>query len=129
MDSEPAIVETAIIETDYEVGQDNISPLGLDIHNPVFLVSGLSIIVFVILSLAFQAEAAAFFSARLPCGGWQPCPESKAGSFSFPASSVHDVGIAPSRGSESGGPDVPGLPAAAPAPGKGRDAKEPRRGD
>jgi len=27
--------------TDYEVGQDNITPFGLDIHNPVFLISGL----------------------------------------------------------------------------------------
>lgn len=31
-------------ETDYEIGQDNITtnigPFGLDIHNPVFLISG-----------------------------------------------------------------------------------------
>lgn len=40
-----------LIETDYEIGQDNIEtsigPLGLDIHNPVFFISGLSIIAFV----------------------------------------------------------------------------------
>ena len=39
-----------LIETDYEIGQDNIEaqlgPFGLDIHNPVFLVSGLTIIAF-----------------------------------------------------------------------------------
>ena len=29
--------------TDYEVGQDNIRPFGLDIHNPVFVVSALTI--------------------------------------------------------------------------------------
>ena len=33
---------TDIIETDYEVGQDNIQPqigpFGLDIHNPVFVI-------------------------------------------------------------------------------------------
>ena len=32
-----------IIDTDYEIGQDNITPqigpFGLDIHNPVFLIS------------------------------------------------------------------------------------------
>ena len=37
-----------LIETDYEIGQDNIEtqigPFGMDIHNPVFLISGLSIV-------------------------------------------------------------------------------------
>ena len=51
---------------DYKIGQDNISPFGLDIHNPVFLISGLSITVFVLLTLMFQAEAAAFFSWLRP---------------------------------------------------------------
>ena len=36
-----------LIETDYEIGQDNIQPrlgpFGLDIHNPVFVISGLTI--------------------------------------------------------------------------------------
>ena len=40
-----------IIETDYVVGQDNIKakvgPFGLDIHNPVFMISGLVVIAFV----------------------------------------------------------------------------------
>ena len=27
----------------YRLGQDNITPLGLDIHNPVFVISGLTI--------------------------------------------------------------------------------------
>ena len=53
------------IDTDYEVGQDNIKasigPFGLDIHNPVFLVSGLTIVAFVILTLAFQTQAGPFF--------------------------------------------------------------------
>ncbi len=47
-----------IIETDYEIGQDNITPkigpFGLDIHNPVFLFSGLVVIAFVVITLAFQ---------------------------------------------------------------------------
>ncbi|MGF1631652.1 MAG: BCCT family transporter [Kiloniellaceae bacterium] len=52
--------------TEYEVGQDNIRPFGLDIHNPVFAISALSIIVFVLLSLAFQAEATEFFGWLRP---------------------------------------------------------------
>ncbi|WP_071797018.1 BCCT family transporter [Natronohydrobacter thiooxidans] len=47
-----------IIQTDYEIGQDNITPkigpFGLDIHNPVFVVSGLVVVAFVIITLAFQ---------------------------------------------------------------------------
>lgn len=53
------------IDTDYQVGQDNIvvklGPFGLDIHNRVFLISGLAIIVFVLLTLIFQSQAAPFF--------------------------------------------------------------------
>ncbi len=47
-----------VIETEYEIGQDNITPkigpFGLDIHNPVFVVSGLVVVAFVIITLAFQ---------------------------------------------------------------------------
>ncbi len=53
-------------DTNYEVGQDNISPFGLDIHNPVFLVSGLSIVVFVLVTLMFQEGATAFFGWLRP---------------------------------------------------------------
>ncbi|WP_299398481.1 BCCT family transporter [Pelagibius sp.] len=52
--------------TDYEVGQDNIRPFGLDIHNPVFVVSALTIIIFVLLTLAFQEEATKFFGWLRP---------------------------------------------------------------
>ena len=59
------------IDTDYQVGQDNIvvkvGPFGLDIHNRVFLISGLSIIVFVLLTLIFHSQAATVFSAMR---GW-----------------------------------------------------------
>jgi BCCT family betaine/carnitine transporter len=54
------------IETDYEIGQDNIKPFGLDIHNPVFLVSGLSIAAFVIVTLMFQHGSAEFFTWLRP---------------------------------------------------------------
>jgi BCCT family betaine/carnitine transporter len=54
-----------IIETEYEIGQDNITPqigpFGLDIHNPVFAISGLSIVAFVVLTLAFQTELEPLF--------------------------------------------------------------------
>lgn len=52
-----------IIETDYEVGQDNIQPFGLDMHNPVFLISGLAIVAFVVLTLAFQNDVEPLFKA------------------------------------------------------------------
>jgi len=55
-----------MIDTEYEVGQDNISmsvgPFGLDIHNPVFAISGLSIVAFVFVTLAFQESAGAIFN-------------------------------------------------------------------
>lgn len=54
------------IDTDYQVGQDNIivnvGPFGLDIHNRVFAVSGLTVIAFVAITLAFQNQIEPFFS-------------------------------------------------------------------
>ncbi|MBX2805383.1 MAG: BCCT family transporter [Hyphomicrobiales bacterium] len=54
-----------VIETDYEIGQDNVTPqlgpFGLDIHNPVFFVSGLTIVAFVFLTLAFQNQVGPLF--------------------------------------------------------------------
>ena len=44
-------------DTDHEIGEQNINPLGLDLHNPVFAVSALLIVVFVILSLVFPEQA------------------------------------------------------------------------
>ncbi len=59
------------INTDYRIGQDNIvvklGPLGLDIHNRVFAISGLVIIAFVLLTLMFQTAAEPMFSAMR---GW-----------------------------------------------------------
>ncbi|WP_026480744.1 BCCT family transporter [Ahrensia sp. 13_GOM-1096m] len=49
------------VDTDYEIGQNNITPLGLDIHNPVFLISGLSVVAFVLVTLMFKENAAEFF--------------------------------------------------------------------
>lgn len=44
-------------ETDHDVGEDNIQLLGMDVHNPVFFISAVLIIVFVVLALLFPAEA------------------------------------------------------------------------
>ncbi|MEO1689523.1 MAG: BCCT family transporter, partial [Pseudomonadota bacterium] len=52
--------------TDYEAGQHNIRPMGLDIHNPVFLISSIVIFGFVLLSLANQEASAAFFGWLRP---------------------------------------------------------------
>lgn len=55
------------INTDYKIGQDNIvvqlGPLGLDIHNRVFAISGLAVVAFVLLTLMFQAQAEPMFSS------------------------------------------------------------------
>lgn len=54
------------IDTEYEIGQDNIQaeigPFGLDVHNPVFLISGLAIVAFVFLTLAFQESVGPIFN-------------------------------------------------------------------
>ncbi|WP_105901503.1 BCCT family transporter [Vibrio gangliei] len=53
------------IDTDYQVGQDNVvlsvGPFGLDIHNRVFAVSGLAIVLFVIVTLLFQQQVEPIF--------------------------------------------------------------------
>ena len=35
-------------ETDYDVGQDNVQVMGMDMHNPVFFISAVLILTFVI---------------------------------------------------------------------------------
>ena len=56
-----------VIDTDYEIGQDNVTrkigPLGLDIHNPVFAISALVVVAFVVLTLAFQEQVGPAFGA------------------------------------------------------------------
>jgi BCCT family betaine/carnitine transporter len=55
-----------ISKFEYEVGQDNIRPFGLDIHNPVFVVSSITVILFVLFALAFQEGATEMFGALRP---------------------------------------------------------------
>ncbi|SCM66289.1 BCCT family transporter [Donghicola eburneus] len=58
--------KSQIIDTDYEIGQDNIEtqigPFGLDVHNPVFLISGMCVIAFVFYALALPDQAGSVFS-------------------------------------------------------------------
>lgn len=54
------------IVTDHEIGGDNVRPFGLDIHNPVFLVSSVIIVLFVIVSLSYQEASAEFFGWLRP---------------------------------------------------------------
>ncbi|MFW2589347.1 BCCT family transporter [Sagittula sp. SSi028] len=55
-----------IIDTDYEIGQDNVEgsvgPIGFDIHNPVFAISGFAVMAFVFYTLALPEQAGAAFS-------------------------------------------------------------------
>ncbi|SMH58240.1 BCCT family transporter [Maritimibacter sp. HL-12] len=58
-----------IIETDYEIGQDNyetmFGPFRIDIHNPVFAISGIAVILFVAIALIWPEGARdAFLSMR-----------------------------------------------------------------
>ena len=59
-----------VIDTDYTLGQDNIQPtlgpFGLDIHNPVFMISGLTIVAFVFFALALPEQAGDFFGWLRP---------------------------------------------------------------
>jgi BCCT family betaine/carnitine transporter len=53
--------------TDYEIGQDNIRTWGMDFHNPVFIVSALLVLIFVIGTLMFPGEAKQAFDGTK---GW-----------------------------------------------------------
>lgn len=57
---------TEIIETPYEIGQDNIArswTLAFDIHQVVFTVSALTVVAFTFLTMAFQNELEPLFVA------------------------------------------------------------------
>jgi BCCT family betaine/carnitine transporter len=51
------IPSTAGDEHGLEPGQDNVKVLGLDVHNPVFFVSAVTIVAFVIIALIFRDSA------------------------------------------------------------------------
>jgi len=62
--------DSDIIDTNYEIGQDNVDgrfgPFGFDIHNPVFLISGLAIVAFVFYALALPEQSTNLFSWLRP---------------------------------------------------------------
>ena len=61
------IVDETVIEyeTDYEIGQDNVEVMGLDVHNPVFFLAAALVTLFAGLTLAFPVTAgAALASAK-----------------------------------------------------------------
>lgn len=63
LDPDPRVMD---FDTEYELGQDNIRPLGLDIHNPVFVISAGVIVLFVVIALLNQEASAAFFGWLRP---------------------------------------------------------------
>ena len=54
--------EAEFVDTDYEVGQDNVRLFGMDLHNPVFFVSASLVLVFVIGTLIFPEQASGLLS-------------------------------------------------------------------
>ncbi|MDH2292491.1 BCCT family transporter [Cobetia sp. 10Alg 146] len=44
-------------DTDYEIGQDNVQVMGLDVHNPVFAISAVLIVSFILFAIVFPAGA------------------------------------------------------------------------
>jgi len=54
-------------DTDYEIGQDNIRAWGMDMHNPVFIISALLVLAFVIGTLMFPGMAKTAFDGAK---GW-----------------------------------------------------------
>ena len=63
LDPDPRVWD---FKTEYQLGQDNIRPLGLDIHNPFFMISSIVIAGFVLLALANQEASAVFFGWLRP---------------------------------------------------------------
>lgn len=53
-------------ETKHQIGDSNIRPFGLDIHNPVFMISSVVIAAFVLIALANQDATANFFGWLRP---------------------------------------------------------------
>lgn len=65
--SDPVPPMDGELDTDFTIGQDNIEgqvgPFGFDIHNPVFVVSSLSALLFIVLTLLFPTTAGEVFKA------------------------------------------------------------------
>ena len=44
-------------DSDYEIGQNNVQMMGMDVHNPVFAISAVVILLFIVSALIFPSEA------------------------------------------------------------------------
>ncbi|MBU3031834.1 BCCT family transporter [Paracoccus marinaquae] len=56
---------TEIIETDYQIGQSNIegvTPVPFDIHNPVFMISAVAIVLFTVVTMMFPTQLEPVFT-------------------------------------------------------------------
>ncbi len=53
-------------QTKHKLGEHNIRLGGLDVHNPVFLVSGIGVVLFVVVTLLFPEQAAEYFQSLRP---------------------------------------------------------------
>ena len=51
------MTETVSYDTEFEAGQDNVRIFGLDLHNPVFFISTLLVVLFVVGSIMFPERA------------------------------------------------------------------------
>ena len=60
--SEQSLATESLYSSTYQVGQDNIRPFGLDIHNPVFLISSCTIVSFIVFTLSQPDLAAVYFN-------------------------------------------------------------------
>ncbi len=54
-------------DTDYEIGQDNLTKFGMDVHHPVFWVAAILVILFVMISLISPEQAKGAFEGAK---GW-----------------------------------------------------------
>ena len=50
-------------ETEYEIGQDNVEVMGLDVHNPVFFLAASLVVLFSALTLIFPDTAGSVLSS------------------------------------------------------------------
>ena len=62
-DAPPAPLTEREYEIEYEVGQDNVEVLGLDVHNPVFFLAATLVLLFSGLTLVFPTLSASVLSA------------------------------------------------------------------
>ena len=44
-------------DSDYQIGQSNVQMMGMDVHNPVFAISAVAILLFIVFALIFPADA------------------------------------------------------------------------